>query len=300
MAAELDIPQQLELRLPADMPWDEVAALARRVAAVSRWVLGDLACMTESRWGEARLERLAAEADVGYSALRDYKAVAQAFPAGSADRSAHAWSVYRVLAAQPDRLELVSGEHMTKAQAEELAAARRTSVAQATQPSDQAERHENAAKRHENERPAPKRKPKSDAERARASRQRRKQPDPRPVEDVHLPPLRLRAARRPGPGLQRPWGLLGPSPVITEIPVAVPEAEVERLRASIRAEVGAELRARVAKNWNRLLAERDALAEERDKLAAELERLPGRVKTCEQHGKTALVLICPACQGLEE
>jgi hypothetical protein len=117
---------------------------------------------------------------------------------------------------------------------------------------------------------------------------------------VHLPPPRLRASRGPGPGLRRSRGLLGPSPEITEIPRGLPEAELDRLRASIRAEVEAELRARVRKNWDRLLAERDALAEERDRLQAEAERLPGRVKTCEQHGKTALVPVCPRCQGLEE
>ena len=124
MGSELDIPQY-QVRLRDDVEWDELVAFGRGLAAGSRWVLGDLACRVGRRYGEARLEAFAEEIDVGYSVLRDYKAVARAFPAEIVGPQTHSWSVYQALAAQEDRLELVSGEPMTAAQARELAASRR-------------------------------------------------------------------------------------------------------------------------------------------------------------------------------
>jgi hypothetical protein len=125
MAAEVDIPQQYEARLRDDLTRDELVSVGHRLASGSRWMLGDLACMVEARYGEADLRRYAEEIDVEYASLRAYKAVSQAFPAESVIRLTHSWSVYQVLAAQPDRLELVSGDRMTKAQAQELMAARK-------------------------------------------------------------------------------------------------------------------------------------------------------------------------------
>jgi hypothetical protein len=125
MAAELDIPQQYAVRLRDDLGWDELVSIGRALESGSKWLLGDLACRVETSYGAGDLARYAEEVGVDYATLRGYKAVSHAFPAESVLRSTHPWSVYRVLVSLPDRLELVSGEAMTKAQAGELAASRR-------------------------------------------------------------------------------------------------------------------------------------------------------------------------------
>ena len=175
MGEELDImPQQLEIRLPADLPWDDLVRLGRQVASVSRWILGDLACMAETRRGEASLETFAEEIGVSYDTLRGYKAAAQAFPAESADRSAHSFGAYQALAAHPDRLELVSGGPLTVARARELAGGGEVTVGRQTEAADQANGDENAGKRDEKA-SFPKRQARTGAERMRASRQRKRQ-----------------------------------------------------------------------------------------------------------------------------
>lgn len=105
--------------------WDELVAEGRRAIDGFQWKLGDLAREVETTYGESNLMRYAAEIVVEYSTLRDYKAVAQAFPAESVARATHSWSVYRAFAAQRDRLELVARqESWTAREARELVAGR--------------------------------------------------------------------------------------------------------------------------------------------------------------------------------
>lgn len=105
--------------------WDELVAEGRLAIDGFQWKLGDLACEVETTYGESSLMRYAAEIVVEYSTLRSYKAVAQAFPAESVLRSTNSWSIYRVLVAQKDRLELAARDQpWTVAEARELVAGR--------------------------------------------------------------------------------------------------------------------------------------------------------------------------------
>ena len=112
---------------PSELSRDQLVELGRKVAAVesvSKWALGDLACQVETSYGGADLGKYAEEIGVEWSTLRDYAQVSQAF-SQSVARATHSWSVYRVLAAQPDRAELVAREQpWTYREAEHLRAGR--------------------------------------------------------------------------------------------------------------------------------------------------------------------------------
>jgi hypothetical protein len=94
------------------------------------WVLGDLALTIENWLGSipvpgGALRRFAADIGVYYPDLRRCRQVAAAYP--GSDRTVNSWGVYRTLAAQPDRAELVSAP-MTRAEASELVRRRRGGV----------------------------------------------------------------------------------------------------------------------------------------------------------------------------
>ena len=102
------------------LDWDGLVQLGRTIEYASKWTMGDLACQVGTRYGENNLGKFSVQVGVDYSTLRDYKQVSQAYPAESVVRTTHSWSVYKVLAAQPDRVELVAGERMTVTQAQQI------------------------------------------------------------------------------------------------------------------------------------------------------------------------------------
>jgi hypothetical protein len=151
MAAELE---SYNPQVPADLTAlsrDELVECGRRVASfsshvesVSRWALGDLACQVETSYGESELAKYAEEVGVRWSTLRDYAQVSRAFPA-SCRAATHSWTVYRTLAAQDDRLELVAGEKMTVAQAGALVLERQRKETRRSLRAAARERKKNAA-----------------------------------------------------------------------------------------------------------------------------------------------------------
>jgi hypothetical protein len=107
----------------SNLDWDTLVQIGRQIAYAGQWVLGDLATQVGTVYGEHSLEKYADEIGVEYDTLRRYRDISRAFPE-TATRGAQPWSVHRVLAAQPDRLKLVSGERMTVAQALDLVSSR--------------------------------------------------------------------------------------------------------------------------------------------------------------------------------
>lgn len=93
------------------LEWEQVVGLVRQIDSGSRWLIGDIASGVagSARYGEGTLAVLARDAGMGYATLRDYKRVAEAYPAESVDRSTHPWSVFRVLAGREDRQQILSG-----------------------------------------------------------------------------------------------------------------------------------------------------------------------------------------------
>ncbi len=79
-------------------------------AVKSNWKLGDLALEVETGHRDHSLQEYADEIGVEYDTLRDYRYVAEAWP--TAERSATVgWSIHRVFAGQPDRVDLIKHEH---------------------------------------------------------------------------------------------------------------------------------------------------------------------------------------------
>jgi hypothetical protein len=281
MAAELDIPQQYAVRLRDDLGWDELVSIGRALESGSKWMLGDLACRVETSYGAGDLARYAEAIGVEYATLRDYKAVAQAYPAESVVRTTNPWSVYRVLVSHPQRMELVSrGQPLTVAEAREVAASHR--------------------------------KPRAPRPRKRPEEKTSPPPGSSPPGEDGRPPVGPdRAADGTGtpagqeaagePGSQAPAdGQAAPdstAPEITEMPAALPAEELERLREETKRAIAEELRAQFRDLYNALAAERDELAVMAAGLAAEVERLSGRMKRCPVH-EVPLEPLCPAC--LEE
>ncbi len=117
-----------ELAIREGWEYDDYVRAWHELNSRANWLRGDLACGVETKgtYGEGTLERYALDVGVEYSTVRAYKQVAQAYPAESVPRGTHSWTVYRELAAQPDRLELVvSRDDWTVAEARELVAARK-------------------------------------------------------------------------------------------------------------------------------------------------------------------------------
>lgn len=104
----------------ARLDWDGLVDLGRKIAYAGQWVLGDLACQVEISYGGSNLQRYAGDIGIDYDTLRRYRHVSAAFPAGIVPRGTHPWSVYRELAAEDDRLELISGDTMTVRRAQEI------------------------------------------------------------------------------------------------------------------------------------------------------------------------------------
>jgi hypothetical protein len=86
----------------SSLDWDDLVRLGTAVISLRNWVLGDLACAVETRYGENNLGRYAAEIGVEYKTLLNY----------------------RTLAAQPDRAELTQRQ-MTAAEAREIVSGRK-------------------------------------------------------------------------------------------------------------------------------------------------------------------------------
>lgn len=105
-----------------------VVQFAEQIEEAKQWVLGDLACEVETRYGDEDMRIFATEIGVYYHTLRGYAATSAAFPRGSVGRQTHSYGVYQTLAAQEDRLELVSAERMTVAQARQLVEKRDTNA----------------------------------------------------------------------------------------------------------------------------------------------------------------------------
>ena len=89
------------------------------MASVSQWVLGDLACQVETRYGEASLRNYAEEIGVDPYTLQSYRTVSKAYPQISR-RLEISWSRYTRPAAEDDRLELIAGDLMTVREARDL------------------------------------------------------------------------------------------------------------------------------------------------------------------------------------
>jgi hypothetical protein len=280
----------------ASWTYDDYVAAWHEVESRSAWFRADLAlAVVTNCGGEGILQNYAWELGVSYGTMRNYRYVASRWPLSL--RSDISFAAAKALAPLDDRFELTARKRKpwTEAEARKLAASRKP-------PKPRQERK--ARKPSPGGQDGGRRESGSGTAATTAATTTTAGTAQHEADaTAGLPPARLRAARRPGPGLRPPRGLLGPSLVITEIPGGLPE-ELERLREEAREEtrraVAHELRAKFEDLWNALAAERDALAEERDRLQAEVERLSGRVGTCPEHRKTALVLVCPACQGLEE
>jgi len=103
--------------------WDELVAEGRRAIDGFQWKLGDLAGEVETSYGEASLAAYAAEINVNYTTLSEYRRIANLYEIPR--RLGISWGAAQALAAQPDRLELIASRKWTVAQARELAASRR-------------------------------------------------------------------------------------------------------------------------------------------------------------------------------
>ncbi len=117
----------------AGLDWDGLVEVGRKVASAAQWLLGDLACQVETSFGDNTLGKYSFQIGIDYGTLRHCKRVSAAFPE-SVPRGTHPWSVYKVLAAEPDRVELVSGERMTVTQAQQIVADRRRREAEPARP----------------------------------------------------------------------------------------------------------------------------------------------------------------------
>jgi hypothetical protein len=91
--------------------YDDLVSWGRKVSQGDSfgkcWTLGDLAERVRDHFGLPRLPQFAADIGIGYPELRRMRRVALAYPYATSYRYACAWSIYCVLAAQPDRDELV-------------------------------------------------------------------------------------------------------------------------------------------------------------------------------------------------
>ncbi|MGA8109638.1 MAG: hypothetical protein WB974_09395 [Acidobacteriaceae bacterium] len=99
--------------------YDDYVTAGLRVLSRSYWDLGDLASALDTHWGEATLERYAADLGLGYHWLRQLRWVCRAYPQNERHYP-FCFSVYRFLASQADRFELLASRDWTAEQAREL------------------------------------------------------------------------------------------------------------------------------------------------------------------------------------
>lgn len=111
--------------LPDDLTslrYEDFVALGRCVESSRNWLLGDLACGVEVKWGDGSLRQYASDIGVEHKTLEQFRTVSKAYK--SEERSSDCtWSLHKVLASQDDRLELLaSGDYPTVAKAREYVA----------------------------------------------------------------------------------------------------------------------------------------------------------------------------------
>jgi hypothetical protein len=93
--------------------YEDYVSAWRQVDERAQWVKGDLALNVPTKYGEATLERYAADVGTPYETVKRLRSVAAAYPR-TGPRGPNSWSVYRELAAQDDRLELVASRPKDK------------------------------------------------------------------------------------------------------------------------------------------------------------------------------------------
>jgi hypothetical protein len=113
--------------MPTKPPSYESLVKQGRQAAKSQWTLGDLASRVEIAYGDGKLQEYAEDIGVDYRTLLDYRTVARAYE--KSERSDLPWSVHRVLAAQEDRVKLVTDPKLTYRAAQALIRGRKELVA---------------------------------------------------------------------------------------------------------------------------------------------------------------------------
>lgn len=117
MSAEISLYED-----PAGLSYDDLVAAWHEVDSRSAWFKARLAAAVP----KGKLERYAADVGVSYATVRDYRQVANAYPAEKWGRPHFSFGVAKALMAQDDRFALVSREQpWTVAEARELVASRR-------------------------------------------------------------------------------------------------------------------------------------------------------------------------------
>jgi hypothetical protein len=269
---------------PAGLTYDDLVAAWHEVESRSAWFKARLAAAV----AKGDLRRYAADVGVSYATVKHYRSVAEKYPAEKIGRPNLSFGAAAALMGLKDRLELVSREEpWTVAEARALAASRRKPAALPSgKTSTETNNTDTKAKTAtvspgvdgyvpgtSTETGTPDdggsaQEPSVGQETASGSSGVQDQDeaaaeitrDPGDCSGEGQRPARIRAQRRPGArGPRQPWGLLGSA-----------SAERARLRAGIRAEVENELRARIRKNWGKLVAENEKLTAERDELKARL------------------------------
>ncbi len=113
---------------PAHWTYEQFVEAGQQVVSGGQWLLGDLACGLETKYGEGDLAKFASDISVEFSTLRKYKQVAQAYSESVRHRTI-SFGVHEVFATQSDRAELISSrDDWTVAQARELVANRRSAL----------------------------------------------------------------------------------------------------------------------------------------------------------------------------
>jgi len=104
----------------ASLRYEDFVAIGRAVESSRNFLLGDLACGVEARYGDAKLQEYARDIGVEYRTLLNFRTVARAYPELSRRREL-SFGTHQALASQPDRLDLIrSGDYPTVAKAREL------------------------------------------------------------------------------------------------------------------------------------------------------------------------------------
>lgn len=118
----------------ADWTYHDYVQAWQEIDSRSAWLKGDLAAAVETVYGEQSLQRYAKDVGADYGALLEYRRVSRAFPESSRVLGI-SYGVYQALAAQPNRLELItSRSDWTVAAARELVSSRHQPPAPVPQP----------------------------------------------------------------------------------------------------------------------------------------------------------------------
>jgi hypothetical protein len=144
--------QEVDVRAPAlpidlsEVGWEQLVDYGRQASqleSISCWVLGDLAVAVSrnAKFGDKALDKFAEEVDVSVGTLRNYRVVSEAYPRGSALRSATSFGVLRVFKDLDDREDLLRGQTWTyRAALEEIERRKKQVVIEQRQLEDAARR----------------------------------------------------------------------------------------------------------------------------------------------------------------